>query len=73
MAGQDVVYANLAGDPERMANSVVTAMHETRVRRLIRISSMGIYDEVPGETPASWTRTASPQSSSRPRISTTRS
>ena len=49
MAGQDVVYANLAGDPERMANSVVTAMHETRVRRLIRISSMGIYDEVPGE------------------------
>ena len=49
MAGQDVVYANLAGDLERMARSVVTAMNETGVRRLIWISSMGIYDEVPGE------------------------
>jgi uncharacterized protein YbjT (DUF2867 family) len=49
MAGQDVVYANLAGDLERMAKSVVTAMHDTGVRRLIWISSMGIYDEVPGQ------------------------
>ena len=49
MAGQDVVYANLAGDLERMARSIVTAMDETGVRRLIFISSMGIYDEVPGE------------------------
>jgi uncharacterized protein YbjT (DUF2867 family) len=49
MAGQDVVYANLAGDLERMARSVVQAMNETGVRRLIWISSMGIYDEVPGE------------------------
>jgi nucleoside-diphosphate-sugar epimerase len=49
MAGQDVVYANLAGDLERMAKSVVTAMDETGVRRLIWISSMGIYDEVPGQ------------------------
>ena len=49
MRDQDVVYANLAGDLERMANSVVTAMHHTGVRRLIWISSMGIYDEVPGE------------------------
>ena len=53
MAGQDVVYANLAGDLERMAKSVVTAMDETGVRRLIWISSMGIYDEVPGERPGS--------------------
>lgn len=49
MAGQDVVYANLAGDLERQAKSIVTAMNETGVRRLIFISSMGIYDEVPGE------------------------
>jgi hypothetical protein len=35
MAGQDVVYANLAGDLERMARSIVTAMDETGVRRLI--------------------------------------
>jgi len=49
MAGQDVVYANLAGDLEAQAKSIVQAMHETGVRRLIFISSMGIYDEVPGE------------------------
>jgi NAD(P)-dependent dehydrogenase (short-subunit alcohol dehydrogenase family) len=49
MAGQDVVYANLAGDLESMARSVVTAMHDAGVRRLIWISSMGIYDEVPGQ------------------------
>ena len=50
MAGQDVVYANLAGDLERQARSIVKAMDETGVRRLIFISSMGIYDEVPGQT-----------------------
>jgi uncharacterized protein YbjT (DUF2867 family) len=49
MAGQDVVYANLAGDLEGQARSIVKAMGETGVRRLIFISSMGIYDEVPGE------------------------
>jgi uncharacterized protein YbjT (DUF2867 family) len=49
LAGQEVVYANLAGDLEPMAKSVVTAMHQAGVRRLIWISSMGIYDEVPGE------------------------
>ena len=49
MAGQDVVYANLAGDLERQARSIVEAMEATGVRRLIFISSMGIYDEVPGE------------------------
>ena len=49
LAGQDVVYANLAGDLEQQAKSIVTAMDETEVRRLIFISSMGIYNEVPGE------------------------
>ena len=49
MAGQDVVYANLAGDLERMARAIVKAMNEAGVRRLIFISSMGIYDEVPGQ------------------------
>jgi uncharacterized protein YbjT (DUF2867 family) len=49
MSGQDVVYANLAGDLERQAAGMVKAMSEAGVRRLIFISSMGIYDEVPGE------------------------
>lgn len=47
--GQDVVYANLAGDLEPMATSVVKAMGAAGLRRLIWISSMGIYDEVPGQ------------------------
>lgn len=49
MIGQDVVYANLAGDLERMAKTIVEAMDATGVKRLIYISSMGIYDEVPGQ------------------------
>jgi uncharacterized protein YbjT (DUF2867 family) len=49
MKGQDVVYANLAGEMPRQAEHIVTAMHAARVKRLIFISSMGIYGEVPGE------------------------
>jgi uncharacterized protein YbjT (DUF2867 family) len=49
MVGQDVVYANLAGDLEKMAKNIVQAMNAASVKRLIFISSMGIYDEVPGE------------------------
>ncbi|WP_283780669.1 NAD(P)H-binding protein [Peribacillus frigoritolerans] len=49
MNGQDVVYANLAGNLEQMATTVVEAMNATGVKRLIWISSMGIYDEVPGQ------------------------
>jgi uncharacterized protein YbjT (DUF2867 family) len=49
MSGQDVVYANLSGDMEKQALAIVAAMDKADVRRLIFISSMGIYDEVPGE------------------------
>jgi uncharacterized protein YbjT (DUF2867 family) len=50
MRGQDVVYDNLAGDMARQASVTVDAMHAASVKRLIFISSMGIYREVPGET-----------------------
>jgi uncharacterized protein YbjT (DUF2867 family) len=49
MAGQDVVYANLSGQLEQQARSIVEAMRAAGVKRLIFVSSMGIYDEVPGE------------------------
>ncbi len=49
MQGQDVVYANLAGDMAQQARVIVDAMHATGLKRLIFISSMGIYGEVPGE------------------------
>jgi uncharacterized protein YbjT (DUF2867 family) len=49
MQGQDVVYANLAGSMAQQADVIVRAMQVSGVRRLIFISSMGIYGEVPGE------------------------
>jgi uncharacterized protein YbjT (DUF2867 family) len=49
MQGQDVVYANLSGDMARQARSIIDAMHAVGLKRLIFISSMGIYGEVPGE------------------------
>jgi uncharacterized protein YbjT (DUF2867 family) len=48
MQGQDVVYANLAGEMARQARAIVDVMHATGVKRLILIGSMGIYGEVPG-------------------------
>ena len=49
MQDQDVVYANLAGDMARQARAIIDAMHATGLKRLIFVSSMGIYGEVPGE------------------------
>jgi len=49
IAGQDVVYANLSGSLEQQARYIVESMKVTGVKRLIFISSMGIYDEIPGE------------------------
>lgn len=45
VAGQDIVYVNLAGDLEAMAGNIVKAMQETGVKRIIAISSIGIYSE----------------------------
>jgi len=44
ITGQDMVYANLSGDLEAMAKNIVNAMEEKGVKKLIFISSMGIYD-----------------------------
>jgi uncharacterized protein YbjT (DUF2867 family) len=50
MQGQDAVYANLAGDMARQTRAIIAAMHSVGLKRLIFVSSMGIYGEVPGET-----------------------
>lgn len=42
--GQDMVYVNLAGNLEAMAKNIVKAMQETRVKRVIAVSSIGIYE-----------------------------
>jgi uncharacterized protein YbjT (DUF2867 family) len=49
MTNQDVVYANLVGEMRAQAEQIVEAMKATHLTRLIFISSMGIYGEVPGE------------------------
>ncbi len=45
MAGQDVVYVNLAGDLGAMGANIVAAMQAAGVRRVVAVSSIGIYDE----------------------------
>ncbi|MDV5170709.1 SDR family oxidoreductase [Photobacterium rosenbergii] len=50
MAGQDIVYANLAGDDlDAQTAAVLNAMQKTGVKRLIFVLSLGIYDEIPGK------------------------
>ena len=44
ISGQDIVYANLAGELEAMARNIVKAMNEESVKKLIFISSIGIYN-----------------------------
>lgn len=44
IAGQDIVYANLSGNLEAMIKNIVKTMEETGVKKLIFISSIGIYD-----------------------------
>ncbi len=46
--GQDIVYANLAGDLDVQAARIAESMTAAGVPRLIFISALGIYDEVPG-------------------------
>jgi uncharacterized protein YbjT (DUF2867 family) len=43
MVGQDIVYLGLAGNLEAMAKNIIMAMDETGVKRIIAISSIGIY------------------------------
>ena len=53
--GADEVYANLAATQESsadiipMAKAVVDMMDKAGIKRLVWISSLGIYNEVPGE------------------------
>lgn len=44
LAGQDIVYVNLAGDLENMAKNIVRAMAEAGMKRVIFLSSIGIHD-----------------------------
>ncbi|MBK7796332.1 MAG: NAD(P)H-binding protein [Saprospiraceae bacterium] len=43
ITGHQIVYVNLAGNLETMTTNIVNAMDETGIKRIIAISSIGIY------------------------------
>lgn len=47
--GQDIVYANLSGAVDQMAKLIVAEMIGNGVKRLIFVTALGIYNEVPGK------------------------
>ena len=49
MKDQDVVIASLNGDLLGQAKSIVKAIKDTKVSRIIWVTGLGIYHEVPGE------------------------
>jgi uncharacterized protein YbjT (DUF2867 family) len=53
LKGQDAVFVALSGDLGAFARNIVTAMDRNNVSRLVFISSMGIYNEIPASVGAS--------------------
>lgn len=49
MPGHSAIFASLGGAMAQQASAIVAAMRATGLKRLVFISSMGIYGEVPGE------------------------
>ncbi|MWV63201.1 NAD(P)H-binding protein [Helicobacter saguini] len=47
MKGANIAYANLDGDLPTMASAIIDSMRESGLKRLIWISSFGVYDEIP--------------------------
>lgn len=52
LENQDVVFAALSGDLPHMATALVAGMQQAGVDRLLFISSMGIYNEIPASVGA---------------------
>lgn len=53
LAGQDAVFVALSGNLGKFAQSIVKAMDRNNVSRLVFITSMGIYNEIPASVGAS--------------------
>lgn len=53
IAGQDAVFVALSGNLGQFAKKIVAAMDRNNVSRLLFITSMGIYDEIPASVGAS--------------------
>lgn len=48
MEDVDIVLASLSGELDKEAQTIVGAMNANNVKRLIFVTSIGIYNEVPG-------------------------
>lgn len=46
---KDIVYANLSGPVDTMAETIVNEMENGNPDRLIFVTSLGIYNEIPGK------------------------
>jgi uncharacterized protein YbjT (DUF2867 family) len=55
MTGQDLVYVNLDGEVDVQMKHIMASMKTAGVKRILFVSSLGIYDEVPGKFGA-WNR-----------------
>ena len=53
ISGQDVVFASMTGNLGKMAKAIVESMKRVGVNRLIFITSMGIYNEIPASVGSS--------------------
>ena len=60
IAGQDVVFVALSGSLGRFAQKIVAAMDRNKVSRLLFITSMGIYYEIPASVGASGNLSSNP-------------
>ena len=49
MEDVDIVFASLSGELDKEASTIVKAMEQNHVDRLIFVAALGIYNEVPGE------------------------
>jgi uncharacterized protein YbjT (DUF2867 family) len=48
MQGHDLVYVNINGQEDVIAEQTIKAMQTAGVKRIVFIAAIGIYDEVPG-------------------------
>lgn len=60
MAGQNAVFAALSGNLKAYAEKIVAAMDRNNVSRLVFITSMGIYNEIPASVGASGNLSSNP-------------
>ncbi|WP_435137212.1 SDR family oxidoreductase [Formosa sp. A9] len=49
LKNKDIVYANLSGAMENLAKAIVSEMEESQTKRLVFVTSLGIYNEIPGK------------------------